>query len=94
MNFEVVLFEESNDLLFQYKDVSAGICSSGMKTDGTSFIGIEGPEGVERCRYLSDKNGLLPGLAIHFKMDHIQPIFTTPVPEFPTLAVPQTYCLA
>jgi len=67
--FEVILFEGSNSILFQYKEMLNG--NAGQYADGRSAtVGIENPAGNGGLRYSYNQVGALyDGLTILFTLD-------------------------
>lgn len=68
ITFEAILYEGSNNILFQYKDVDAG--SPSYNNGSSATVGIEGPTG-QGLQYSYNEAVLFgessPGLAILFK---------------------------
>lgn len=71
---EAVLFEGSNNILFQYQDVDFGTVSGSTSSDlppydhgGSATVGIEGPTGDVGLQYSFNEQVINPGLAILFK---------------------------
>jgi uncharacterized repeat protein (TIGR01451 family) len=73
VTFEAILYEGSNNIKFQYKNVDFGIVSGSTGSDlppydkgGSATAGIEGPDG-RGLQYSYNEQVLLPNLAILFK---------------------------
>jgi uncharacterized repeat protein (TIGR01451 family) len=65
ITFEAILFEGSNNILFQYKDLDFGY-DGGYDNNGSSAtVGIEGPEGLG-LQYSYDEPAIAPEEAILF----------------------------
>ncbi len=64
ITFEAILFEGSNNILFQYQDVNFG--QPGNDNGGSATVGIESSTG-QGLQYSFDQSVLSPGLAILFK---------------------------
>ncbi len=64
VTFEAILYEGTNNIKFQYKDVDFGYTS--YNNGGSATVGIEGPDG-RGLQYSYDQQVLSPGLAILFK---------------------------
>jgi len=74
ITFEVILFEGTNDILFQYKDVTFGTVYGAVGGDnppydfgGSATVGIEDPTGTIGLQYSFNEPVIMPGLAILFK---------------------------
>jgi len=74
VTFEAILYEGSNNILFQYKDVDFGNVYSAVSGDnppydngGSATVGIEGPAGDDGLQYSFNEQVIDPGLAILFK---------------------------
>jgi len=74
VTFEAILYEGSNNILFQYKDVDFGNVYSAVPGDnppydngGSATVGIEGPTGDDGLQYSFNEQVIDPGLAILFK---------------------------
>lgn len=74
ITFEVILYEGSNNIKFQYKDVDFGTVSGAVGGDnppynngGSATVGIEGPTGNDGLQYSFNEQVIDPGLAILFK---------------------------
>ena len=72
--FEAILYEGTNNIEFQYKDVSFGTVSSAVSGDnppydngGSATVGIENPAGNIGLQYSYNTQAITPGLAILFK---------------------------
>jgi len=74
VTFEAVLYEGTNNILFQYKDVDFGSVSGSTGSDlppynngGSATVGIEDPTGIIGLQYSFNEQAITPGLAILFK---------------------------
>jgi uncharacterized repeat protein (TIGR01451 family) len=74
ITFEVMLFEGTNNILFQYKDVTFGTVYGAVSGDnppydfgGSATVGIEDPTGTIGLQYSFNEQVITPGLAILFK---------------------------
>jgi uncharacterized repeat protein (TIGR01451 family) len=74
VTFEAILYEGSNNILFQYKDVDFGNVYGAVSGDnppydngGSATVGIEGPAGDDGLQYSFNEQVIDPGLAIRFK---------------------------
>ena len=74
VTFEAILYEGSNNILFQYKDVDFGNVYWAVGGDnppydngGSATVGIEGPAGDDGLQYSFNEQVIDPGLAIRFK---------------------------
>ncbi|HIH86500.1 MAG TPA: CehA/McbA family metallohydrolase, partial [Methanosarcinales archaeon] len=74
VTFEAILYEGSNNILFQYKDVEFGNVYGAVSGDnppydngGSATVGIEGPAGDDGIQYSFNEQIIDPGLAILFK---------------------------
>ncbi len=74
VTFEAILYEGSNNIKFQYKDVDFGTVSGSTSQDrppydngGSATVGIEGPTGDIGLQYSFNEQVIDPGLAILFK---------------------------
>ncbi len=74
VTFEAILYEGSNNIKFQYKDVDFGTVSGSTGWDlppynngGSATVGIEGPTGDVGLQYSFNEQVIDPGLAILFK---------------------------
>ncbi|CAD6493354.1 MAG: CHAP domain protein [Candidatus Argoarchaeum ethanivorans] len=72
--FEAILYEGSNNILFQYKDVDFGTVNGAVSGDnppydhgGSATVGIEGPAGDDGLQYSFNEQVIDPSLAILFK---------------------------
>ena len=72
--FEAILYEGSNNIIFQYKDVDFGTVNGAVGGDnppydhgGSATVGIEGPDGDDGLQYSFNEQVIDPGLAILFK---------------------------
>ena len=65
ITFEAILYEGTNNMLFQYQDVDFGISS--YNNGGSATVGIEGPTGNIGLQYSINEQVITPGLAILFK---------------------------
>ena len=66
VTFETILNEGTNNILFQYSDVSFGEGYPGGNNGSSATVGIEGPDG-NGLQYSYNEQVLSPGLAILFK---------------------------
>ena len=73
VTFEAILYEGTNNIIFQYKDVDFGTVSGSTGSDlppynngGSATVGIEGLDG-RGLQYSYNQQVLNPGLAILFK---------------------------
>ncbi len=67
ITFESILYEGSNNIKFQYKDVSFGNnTSSQYDNGGSATVGIESPEGNDGLQYSFNEQVIDPGKAILF----------------------------
>jgi uncharacterized repeat protein (TIGR01451 family) len=74
ITFEAILYEGTNNILFQYQDVSFGIVSGAVGGDnppydngGSATVGIEDPTGSIGLQYSFNEQVITSGLAILFK---------------------------
>lgn len=74
VTFETILYEGSNNILFQYKNVDFGTVSGSTGGDlppynngGSATVGIEDPTGSIGLQYSFNEQVITPGLAILFK---------------------------
>lgn len=74
ITFEAILYEGTNNILFQYKDVDFGSVSGSTSQDlppynngGSATVGIEDPTGNIGLQYSFNQQVINPGLAILFK---------------------------
>ena len=74
ITFEAILYEGSNNIKFQYKDVDFGTVSGAVWGDnppynngGSATVGIEGPTGDIGLQYSFNEQVIDPGLAILFE---------------------------
>lgn len=74
ITFEAILYEGTNNILFQYKDVDFGSVSGAVGGDnppynngGSATVGIEGPTGNIGLQYSFNEQVITPALAIVFK---------------------------
>jgi uncharacterized repeat protein (TIGR01451 family) len=74
ITFEAILYEGSNNILFQYNDVDFGNVSGAVSGDnppydngGSATVGIEDPTGNIGLQYSFNEQVINPGLAILFK---------------------------
>ncbi|MCZ7391735.1 MAG: CehA/McbA family metallohydrolase [Candidatus Methanoperedens sp.] len=74
VTFEAILYEGSNNIKFQYKDVDFGNVYYAVSGDnppynngGSATVGIEGPSGDIGLQYSFNEPVITPGLAILFK---------------------------
>ena len=74
VTFEAILYEGSNNILFQYKDVDFGNVYWAVEGDnppydngGSATVGIEDPAGDDGLQYSFNEQVIDPGLAILFK---------------------------
>jgi uncharacterized repeat protein (TIGR01451 family) len=74
ITFEVILYEGTNNILFQYKDTTFGTVSGSTGSDlppydngGSATVGIEDPTGSIGLQYSYNEQLITPGLAILFK---------------------------
>ena len=74
VTFEAILYEGSNNILFQYKDVDFGNVYGAVSGDnppydngGSATVGIEGPAGDDGLQYSFNEPVIDPSLAILFK---------------------------
>jgi hypothetical protein len=82
ITFEVILYEGSNQIKFQYYDVDFGSPSYNNAVSAT--VGIENQAGNDGLQYSFNQPVLDEELAILFNY----PVGSTSVPEFPSLALP------
>lgn len=73
ITFEAILYEGTNNMKFQYKDVEFGTVSGSTSSDrppydkgGSATVGIEGPDG-RGLQYSYNEQTLSSGMAILFK---------------------------
>lgn len=64
ITFEAILYEGTNNVIFQYQDVDFG--SASYDCGGSATVGIEGPDG-RGLQYSYNKQVISAGLAILFK---------------------------
>ena len=64
ITFELVLYEESNNILFQYQDVDSG--DSNYDGGRSATVGIESPDGTDGLQYLYDEALITGEQAIMF----------------------------
>jgi hypothetical protein len=74
ITFEAILYEGTNNILFQYKDVDFGSVYGSTSSDrppynngGSATVGIEDPTGNIGLQYSFNEQVINPGLAILFK---------------------------
>lgn len=73
VTFEVILYEGSNNIKFQYKDVVFGNVYSPAEQvmpfdyGGSATVGIESPEGTDGLQYSFNEQVIRPEMAILFK---------------------------
>jgi uncharacterized repeat protein (TIGR01451 family) len=74
VTFEAILYEGTNNIKFQYKDVDFGTVSGAVGGDnppynngGSATVGIENPTGIIGLQYSFNNAVITPGLAILFK---------------------------
>lgn len=74
ITFEAILYEGTNNILFQYKDVDFGSVYGSTSSDlppynngGSATVGIEDPTGNIGLQYSYNQQVISPGLAILFK---------------------------
>jgi uncharacterized repeat protein (TIGR01451 family) len=74
ITFEAILYEGSNNILFQYQDVNFGVVSGSTSSDlppydygGSATVGIEDPTGDVGLQYSFNEQVINPGLAVLFK---------------------------
>jgi|GEM_PF-1963174 uncharacterized repeat protein (TIGR01451 family) len=74
VTFQAILYEGSNNIKFQYKDVSFGTVTGSTSSDlppydngGSATVGIEGPAGDDGLQYSFNEQVIDSGLAILFK---------------------------
>lgn len=74
ITFEAILYEGTNNILFQYKDVDFGSVYGSTSSDrppynngGSATVGIEDPTGNIGLQYSFNEQVITPGLAILFK---------------------------
>jgi uncharacterized repeat protein (TIGR01451 family) len=74
ITFEAILYEGTNNILFQYKDVDFGSVSGAVGGDnppydngGSATVGIEDPTGTIGLQYSFNEQVITLGLAILFK---------------------------
>jgi uncharacterized repeat protein (TIGR01451 family) len=74
ITFEAILYEGTNNILFQYQDVTFGTVWGAVGGDnppydygGSATVGIEDPTGNIGLQYSFNEQAIIPGLAILFK---------------------------
>jgi len=74
ITFEAILYEGTNNILFQYKDVDFGSVYGAVGGDnppynngGSATVGIEDPTGADGLQYSFNKQEITPELAILYK---------------------------
>jgi uncharacterized repeat protein (TIGR01451 family) len=74
ITFEAILYEGTNNILFQYQDVTFGTVWGAVGGDnppydygGSATVGIEDPTGNIGLQYSFNEQAITPGLAILFK---------------------------
>jgi uncharacterized repeat protein (TIGR01451 family) len=74
ITFEAILYEGTDNILFQYQDVTFGSVSGAVSGDnppydngGSATVGIEDPTGNIGLQYSFNEQVITPGLAILFK---------------------------
>jgi uncharacterized repeat protein (TIGR01451 family) len=74
ITFEAILYEGTNNILFQYKDLDFGNVYGAVGGDnppynngGSATVGIEDPTGNIGLQYSFNQQAIAPGLAILFK---------------------------
>lgn len=74
ITFETILYEGSNNIKFQYKDLDFGTVSGAVGGDnppynngGSATIGIESPSGTDGLQYSFNDQSVSPGKAILYK---------------------------
>jgi len=74
ITFEAILYEGTNNILFQYKDVDFGSVYGAVGGDnppynngGSATVGIEDPTGADGLQYSFNKQEINPELAILYK---------------------------
>jgi uncharacterized repeat protein (TIGR01451 family) len=68
VTFESILYEGSNNIKFQYKNVTFdNVSGNNINKGGSATIGIESPNGTDGVQYSYNQQTLYPGLAILFK---------------------------
>ena len=65
ITFELILYEGSNNIKFQYLDTTFG--TQALDFGGSATVGIESPDGSDGLQYSYDKQVIKPGLAILFR---------------------------
>ncbi|MCW4005067.1 MAG: hypothetical protein NWF04_00500 [Candidatus Bathyarchaeota archaeon] len=65
VTFEAILYEGTNDILFQYKDIDFGVPE--LNNGASATVGIEGFYGNEGLQYSFEEDILEDGLAVLFK---------------------------
>jgi len=74
VTFEAILYEGTNNILFQYKDVDFGSVYGAVGGDnppynngGSATVGIEDPTGADGIQYSFNKQEITPELAILYR---------------------------
>jgi uncharacterized repeat protein (TIGR01451 family) len=74
ITFEAILYEGTNNIIFQYNDLDFGSVSGSTSSDlgpynngGSATVGIEDPIGTVGLQYSYNQQVINPGLAILFK---------------------------
>ena len=84
ITFEAILYEGSNDIKFQYKDVDFG--NVHYDNGASATVGIQGSSTTPDyfLKYSYNTPSLSDGMAILFSTHD----YSTDIPEFPTIALP------
>lgn len=65
INFEVILYENNHDILFQYQNVSN--FAAGLANGASATVGLNKGDGITASQYSFNSPSLANGLAIRFK---------------------------
>jgi len=82
ITFEAIIYEETNNIKFQYLDVDFGLPA--INNGASATVGIESQTGTDGLQYSYNQPVIVDELAILFKY----PVRSTSVPEFPSIFLP------